>query len=286
MLALQLLANGILLGGTYVLIAQSLNLIFGVMRVVNLAHGSFIVMAGLFTFWFSTHTGLNPLIALPFVFAVSFVIGGVLQPLLVEPLMGQGRKAELLSLMVTFGLDYVLVQIALQLWGSDYVSLPYLQSTWAVGGITFSKALVVASLFAAVISGALYFGLNHTSLGKSLLAASQSPTGAICCGINVGRIRLLAFALGVGLASAAGTLLIMILPMAAESADNLTILAFVIVALGGLGEYGGVTIAALALGLAQSLAGYFLGGDVESVLPFVILIGVMLLRPQGLRRTT
>jgi branched-chain amino acid transport system permease protein len=285
MLVLQLVANGILLGGTYVLIAQSLNLIFGVMRVVNLAHGSFIVMAGLFTFWFSTHSGLNPLVILPLVFAVSFVFGAVLQPLLIEPLMAQGRKAELLSLMVTFGLDYVLVQIALQVWGSDYVSLPYLQNTWTFGGITFSEALVVASLFAGAIAGLLYVGLNHTVLGKSLLAASQSPIGAICCGINVGRIRLVAFALGVALASAAGTLLIMILPMAAESADNLTILAFVIVALGGPGDYAGVTVAALALGLAQSLVGYFFGGDVENVLPFAILIGVMLLRPQGLRRT-
>jgi branched-chain amino acid transport system permease protein len=199
--------------------------------------------------------------------------------------MAKGRKAELLSLMVTFGLDYVLVQIALQVWGSDYVSLPYLQNTWTFGGITFSEALVVASLFAGAIAGLLYVGLNHTVLGKSLLAASQSPIGAICCGINVGRIRLVAFALGVALASAAGTLLIMILPMAAESADNLTILAFVIVALGGLGDYAGVTVAALALGLAQSLVGYFFGGDVENVLPFAILIGVMLLRPQGLRRT-
>ncbi|MBS0528763.1 MAG: branched-chain amino acid ABC transporter permease [Proteobacteria bacterium] len=266
------------------LIAQSLNLIFGVMRVVNLAHGSFIVMAGLFTFWFSTRTGLSPLIVLPIVFIVSFVVGGLLQPVLIEPLMNQGRRAELLSLMVTFGLDYVLVQIALHVWGADYVSLPYLQSTWTVGAITLSKAQVVVGLFAMGIVALLYLGLNYTSFGKSLLAASQSPVGAACCGINVRRIRLFAFALGVALASSAGTLLIMILPMAAESADNLTILAFVIVALGGLGEYAGVTIAALLLGLAQSMAGYFFGGDVANVLPFVILIVVMLLWPQGLRR--
>lgn len=284
MLAVQLLINGILLGGTYVLIAQSLNLIFGVMRVVNLAHGSFIVMAGLFTFWFSSRTGLNPLIVLPIVFVVSFVVGGLLQPVLIEPLMNQGRRAELLSLMVTFGLDYVLVQIALHVWGADYVSLPYLQSTWTFGAITLSKAQVVVGLFAVAIVVLLYLGLNYTSFGKSLLAASQSPVGAACCGINVRRVRLFAFALGVALASSAGTLLIMILPMAAESADNLTILAFVIVALGGLGEYAGVTIAAFLLGLAQSLAGYFFGGDAANVLPFVILIAVMLLWPQGLRR--
>jgi branched-chain amino acid transport system permease protein len=284
MIALQILVNGILLGGTYILIAQSLNLIFGVMKVVNLAHGSFIVMAGLFTFWASTNYGVSPLVSLPIVFVAGFVIGGLLQPLLIEPLMGQGRRAELLSLMVTFGLDYVLVQIALQLFGADYVSLPYMQTTWHLGGLTFSKALVVAGLFAAAITLLLYFGLNYTFIGKSLLAAAQSTTGALSCGINVRRVRLVAFALGVALASAAGALLIMVLPMAAEWADNLTILAFVIIALGGLGEYKGVTIAALLLGISQSVVGYLFGGDVESVLPFVLLIAIMLLRPQGLQR--
>lgn len=284
MLAPQLLVNGVLLGGTYVLIAQSLNLIFGVMGVVNLAHGSFIVMAGLFTFWMTTHLGINPLIVLPIVFAVMFVVGGLLQPLLLEPLMGLGRKAELLSLMITFGLNYVLIDLALQLWGSDYVSLPNLQSTWTVEGITLSKALVVAGVFASAIAACLYVGLNRTLFGKTLLAASQSPTGAACCGIDVARTRLVAFALGVALASGAGALLILVLPMAAASADNLTILAFVIVALGGLGDYVGVAIAALLLGLAQSVVGYYLGGDAENVLPYVLLILLMVMRPQGLRR--
>mgnify|MGYP001545935637 FL=1 len=285
MLALQLLINGILLGGTYVLIAQSLNLIFGVMGVVNLAHGSFIVMAGLFTFWATTHLGINPLLTLPVIFVVMFVVGGILQPILLEPLIGMGRKAELLSLMITFGLNYVFIELALQLWGSDYVSLPYLQSTWAIGGVTLSKAAVVSGLFAAAIALLLYHGLNRTLFGKALLAASQSSTGAACCGIDVGRVRLVAFALGVGLASAAGSLLILVIPMAAASADNLTILAFVIIALGGLGDYLGVAIAALLLGLGQSVVGYYFGGDAENVLPYALLILVMVARPQGLRRT-
>lgn len=286
MLALQLLVNGILLGGTYVLIAQSLNLIFGVMGVVNLAHGSFIVMAGLFTFWMTTHLGINPLIVLPIVFTVMFVVGGLLQPLLLEPLMGLGRKAELLSLMVTFGLNYVLIDVAMQLWGSDYVSLPDLQSTWTLGSVTLSKALVVSGVFAAAIATCLYFGLNRTLFGKTLLAASQSPTGAACCGIDVSRMRLVAFALGIALASGAGALLILVMPMAAASADNLTILAFVIIALGGLGDYVGVAVAALLLGLAQSVVGYYLGGDAENVLPYVLLIAFMVMRPQGFRRVT
>jgi branched-chain amino acid transport system permease protein len=284
MLALQLLVDGILLGGTYVLIAQSLNLIFGVMGVVNLAHGSFIVMAGLFTAWFTATTAASPLLVLPIVLLVGFGVGAVLQPLLLERLVQHGRRAELLSLMVTFGLDYVLVELALQVFGSNYVSIPYLQSTFTVGGVTVSKALLVAGVFGGALAALLHLGLNRTPFGKALLAASQSATGAVSCGIDVGRMRLVAFALGVGLASAAGVLLVLVIPMAAESADSLTILAFVIIALGGLGNYVGVAVAALLLGVAQSVVGFYFGGDAENVLPFVLLIAFMAARPQRFRR--
>lgn len=286
MLELQIVINGLLLGGLYVLIAQSLNLIFGVMGVVNLAHGAFIVLAGLFTYWLTSTTGINPLLVLPVVFIVMGLVGAVLQPLLIEPLMKFGRaKAELLSLMVTFGLDYVLVELALQVFGSSFVSLPYLQSSWTLGSLAFSQALVVSGVFGAVVSAALYWWLNRTDSGKSLLAASQSETGAICCGINVRRVRMVAFAIGTALASAAGVLVIIVEALAPPTADDLTLLAFVIIALGGLGSYVGVAVAALLLGIAQSVMGYFVGGNAEYVLPYVLLIGVMVALPGRFRRT-
>lgn len=284
MLALQLIVDGILLGGMYILIAQSLNLVFGVMGVVNLAHGTFITMAGLFTFWFATHTHLNPLLAIPLVFGGMLVIGAIVERLLLEPLAKTGRRAELLSLIVTFGLSYVLIQVTLFVWGSQFVSLPDFQSTWTIGGLTFSEARIVAGAFAAAISGGLYVWLNHTASGKALLATSQSQIGAATCGIDVRSMRLIAFAVGSALAATAGALLILVLPLAAQSADTLTILAFVIVAVGGLGDYKGAAVAALLLGLIQSAAGYYLGGDIESIVPYVLLILVMLVRPQGFGR--
>jgi len=284
MLGLQLVVNGILLGGLYVLIAQSLNLIFGVMGVVNLAHGSFIVVAGLFTYWFAVHTGASPLLVLPIAFVAMGLAGAVLQRVLIEPLMRHGRKAELLSLMVTFGLSYVLVELALQLFGSNFVSVPYLQSSWTAFGLDFDKALLIAGGFAALISALLYGWLTRTHSGKSLLAAAQSPTGALCCGIDVGRVRMVAFAVGVGLAAVAGVLVIVVMPVAPQTADDFTLLAFVVIALGGLGNYVGVAVAALLLGVAQSVAGYFLGGSAEYVLPYVLLILVMVARPQRFRQ--
>jgi branched-chain amino acid transport system permease protein len=285
-LALQLLCDGILLGGTYVLLAQSLNLIFGVMGVVNLAHGSFIVLAGLFTVWFAAHVAVSPLLAVPIAFVVLLGVGAMLQPVLLEPLMGLGaQQAELLSLMLTFGLDYVLIELGLRVFGSDYVSLPYLQSTWTLGGVTVGKSLVVGGAFAAALAVLLSFWLNHTSFGKALLAASQSETGALSVGINVRLVRLVAFAVGVGLAGAAGALLILVEPMAAETADDFTILAFVLIALGGLGDYRGVVIASVLLGIAQSVVGFEIGGDAGSTLPFVLLIVFIAAWPQRFRRT-
>ncbi len=285
MLALQLLVNGVLLGGLYVLVAQSLNLIFGVMGVVNLAHGAVIALAGLFTYWFTAQTGASPLLAVPIAFVAAALAGAVGQRLLIEPVMrAGGSKSELLSLIVTFGLSYILIELALQLFGADFVSVPYLQSSWTLGSLAFGKALVVAGAFAAGMSALLYLWLNHTMSGKALLAASQSPTGAICCGIDVARVRVTAFAIGVGLAAAAGALVIVIMPVAPQTAADLNLLAFVIIALGGLGDYVGVAIAAVLLGIAQSVAGYYLGGNAEYVLPYVLLLAVMVALPGRFRR--
>lgn len=282
MLLLQLLVNGILLGGTYLLLAQGLNLIFGVMGVVNLAHGAIITLAGLFTFWFATTTGHSPLLVLPVAFLVMLGVGLVLQRVLIEPTVAAGRKAELLSLMVTFGLSYVLVEGGLDIFGSQYVSLPNLQTTWSIGGLTVNEALVASGLLGAMISGVLQIWLQRTPSGKALLATSQNQIGALSCGIDVRRVRAAAFAVGSALAAASGVLIILVIPLAASTADTLTILAFVIVALGGLGDYQGAALAALLLGVVQSFVGYYLGGDAETVVPYLLLIVFMIVRPQGL----
>lgn len=282
MLLLQLLINGILLGGMYLLLAQGLNLVFGVMGVVNLAHGAIITLAGLFIFWFATTTHHDPLLLLPVIFVVMLGVGVVLQRVLIEPVMSAGKKAELLSLMVTFGLSYVLVETGLNLFGSQYVSLPDLQTTWNIGGLAINEALVASGLLGAAISGALEIWLRRTASGKALMATSQNEIGALSCGIDVRRMRAAAFAIGSALAAVAGVLLILVIPLSAPTADTLTILAFVIVALGGLGDYQGAALAALLLGLVQSFVGYYLGGDAEYVVPYLLLIVFMIVRPQGL----
>lgn len=282
MLLLQLLVDGVLLGGMYMLLAQGLNLVFGVMGAVNLAHGAFITLAGLFTFWFVSSLHRSPFLALPLVFVVMLGAGALLQRFLVEPLARSDRNFELLTLMVTFGLSYVLVETGIDVFGSQYVSLPDLQTTWPVGGIAINEAFVVAGVLGAGISGGLQIWLHRTASGQALLATSQNAIGAVSCGIDVGRVRCIAFAVGTALAGAAGVLLILVLPLSASTADTLTVLSFVIIALGGLGDYRGAAFAAILLGVVQSIAGFYLGGDAEIVIPYLLLILFMIVLPQGL----
>jgi len=281
-LILQLLVNGVLLAGMYLLMAQSLNLIFGVMRIVNFAQGTMIAVAGLFTVWLATRIGLNPFLAIPIVFVAMFWIGAIVERLLLRRITLRGTQGELMTLMVTFGISFVLINVALKAWGSEYVSLPYLQSSWRLGPIEFAKSLVIAGAFGTVLSAALFSWLNFTGSGKALLATSQSRIGAGTCGIDAGRMSTLAFALGSALAAAAGTVLVLVTPLGPQSGNDLTILCFVVIALGGLGDYLGAILGALVVGVAQSVLGFYLGGNVQVLLPYILLILIMLFIPRGL----
>ena len=282
MLILQLVVNGVLLAGLYLLMAQSLNLIFGVMRIVNFAQGTMIAVAGLFTVWFATKLGLNPFFALPIVFLAMFGIGAVVERYLLRRIKLRGIQGELMTLLVTFGVSYVLINFALKAFGSQFVSLPYLQSSWQLGGIDFAKSLVIAGAFGAILSAALFYWLNRTASGMAMLATSQSRLGAGTCGINAGRMGTLAFALGSGLAATAGVLLVLVTPLGPNSGGDLTILCFVVIAIGGLGDYVGAVFGALVLGLSQSVLGFYLGGNVQSLIPYILLILIMLFVPRGL----
>jgi len=283
MILVQLAINGLLLGGLYLLMAQGLNLVFGVMKIVNFAHGVFIVVAGLVVYRLYEAYGINPLVAVAIVAPAFFVVGALLQRVLIERITAVGTEGELLSLMLTYGLSYIFINVATRVFGAKYLSLPYLQSSLKIASLTINESLLVASTLAALLAAALYVWLTHMPSGKQIRATSQSRIGAISCGIDTRRMRMLAFALGSSLAAAAGALLVVVQPVAPQDGSDFTVLSFVVVALGGLGNYAGAAIGAVLLGSAQSYGGYYLGPNVENVLPFVIMLGIMLLRPQGLQ---
>jgi branched-chain amino acid transport system permease protein len=282
-IVVQLAVNGLLLGGLYLLMAQGLNLVFGVMRIVNLAHGVLIVVAGLIVYRLNEAYGINPLLAVALVAPAFFVLGALLQRLLIERIKAVGIQGELLSLMLTYGLSYIFISVALHAFGAQYLSLPYLQSSLEIGSVTINESLLVASGVAVLLAGGLYGWLTYTPSGKQIRATSQSRVGAVSCGIDTRRVRMIAFATGSALAAAAGTLLVVVRPVAPQLADDFTVLAFVVIMLGGLGNYLGAAVGAFLLGAAQSFGGYYLGPEVESALPFVAMLLIMLIRPQGLQ---
>ena len=283
MIYVQVALNGIFLGAFYLVMAQGLNLIFGVMRIVNFAHGAIIVLGGLTVFGLSVRLHLNPFLGLPIVAVLAFLLGIAFQGLVLERAKGSNRhQQELLTLMVTFGLSYIMINFGQHAWGSEFKSLPYLQEAIAVGQLHFSIALLVGFGLAALITGLLSVWLSATKMGKSLRATAQSTVGAASCGINPRRIRMIGFGLGSALAAAAGMLLVLTQPIAPQFANGFTVTAFVVVALGGLGNYPGAAVGALLVGLSQTFGGFMLNSTAQNATPYVLLILVMLLRPQGL----
>lgn len=277
----QVLLNGLLLGGFYLLMAQGLNLVFGVMGIVNIAHGAFIVLGGLGV-WSLHGAGLNPFLGLVVVTVLGAAVGALVQWAVIERVKGTGRQHELLTLLATFGLSYILINLGQQYWGSDFRTIQYLQGAVVLGPLRFSSALLVAVALAAAITSAIAFWLFRTRSGTSLRAQAQSPLGAGACGINPRRLRLVGFSVGAAVAAAAGMLLVLTQPVAPQFATNFTIIAFVVVALGGLGNYRGAVAGALLVGVVQTLADYQLGAVVQAAAPYTLLILVMLFRPAGL----
>lgn len=277
-----LIILGLLWGGVYLLAAEGLNLIYGVMKVVNLAHGDFIVFGGLLAFSLFEFGGISPLLSFPAVAVVLLAIGAVVQFGVLERIGLEGGNAELRTLLATFGLSYVVANASFLIWGSQFQSIPFLQGFVRAGPIAIPQALLVCSLLAFAVAIVVHIWLSHTMLGKSVRAVAQSGLGAASCGLDIVRIRVLTFAIGSAMAGSAGALLISLIPFQTASGGDLTVQAFTLIALGGLGNYAGAFLAAELLGLVEVMVQYYLGTNAASAVIYVVFIGVLIFRPYGL----
>jgi branched-chain amino acid transport system permease protein len=275
----QVAISGVLLGAVYALLASGLNLIFGVMRVINIAHGDLMMLGAYATFWLFTLWGLNPLLSLVTAAPVMFLLGVVLQRLLVDRVVGQPL---LISLLLTFGLSSLLTGLALNLWTANYRSVPAFAGALEVAGLSFSLPRVIAFAVALTITVAVYLFLRTARLGKAVRATSQNADVAQICGIDVASIRLLAFGLGTAMAAAAGSLIAVIYTIYPEMGRTFLLKAFAIIVLGGLGSFGGAFVGAIALGVAEALAGFVWNTQIAEAVAYALFIGVLLLRPSGL----
>lgn len=284
----QLVVNGLLLGGVFALSALGFNIIFGVMRVVNLAHGDIVVLAAMMCAFAFGSLGLNPLMVLPATIVAGFLAGAAIHGLLLRRLPGEIASAEASSLTLTFGLSFFLAGSGLAIFGGTFRSVPYLTGAFDVAGISVPQAKLLAFVAAMVLALLLGAFLRFTALGCAIRATSQHVEGALACGVDIDRVKTLSFGLGTAVAAAAGTLMSMIYNLSPQMGVEFTVNAFAVVVIGGLGNYAGCILGAIVLGLADELTSYYVGANISEAAPYVLFILVSLLRPSGLlgRKTT
>jgi branched-chain amino acid transport system permease protein len=278
---LQLLVNGTMVGGVYGLMSLGINLVWGVMGVVNLAHGDLIMAGGFLAFWLFSRFGVNPLAALPIGIAAGLVVGVLVQRFLLGR-VPPDRGAVKTSLLMTFGVSYVVINGAQLLWGNEFQTVMFLGGSWHLAGLDFAKARVVAFAAAGLISLLLWAFLQYTFTGRAVRAVSQQAEGAQVCGIDIPRIRVLTFGLGSALAAAAGVLLVMIFAISPAMGAGYTVRSFAVTVIGGLGSFPGAFAGAVVLGLAEVFTGYLLSAQIANGIAFLLFLAVLLVRPQGL----
>jgi branched-chain amino acid transport system permease protein len=277
--------SGILAGGLYAMVALGLALIFGVMRVINIAHGPLLMLGAYATFFLYSGLGMNPFLTVPLSMAALFVVGMVLQRSLVFRVVD---APELSSLLLTFGISIALVNLAQLVFTSDLRAVEYITGAWLVGGLALSKPRVIAFAFAAGVTALAFVFLKRTRLGKAIRATSQSREVAMVCGVDVGRIHMITFGLASALAAAGGSLLAVIVAIQPEMGQVWTFKSFLVIVLGGAGNYPGALLGGMLLGLVEQLASLFLTTQLSEVVAYVLLVLVLLVRPTGLlggRRT-
>lgn len=281
MVLAQLLVSGLLLGGVYALISVGLTLIFGVLRVINFAHGEFLMVGMYITYWLFTLYGVDPYVSLFVVPVVLFALGMVVYAVIVRRTIG---APSVVQTFATAGLSIALQNLALMLWNGDFRSIqaPLASSTVTLAGVTVSLPRLVAFLVAMSLAGALYAFLQYTYTGKAIRATALDRNVAQLMGVNIHRIYLLTFALGIALVGVAGPLLMPIYYVNPTVGLHFVIIAFVVVVLGGLGSLGGAVLGGLLIGLVETLSGYYIGTSWQQALYFLIFLLVLILRPSGL----
>ncbi|HEY3067140.1 MAG TPA: branched-chain amino acid ABC transporter permease [Methylomirabilota bacterium] len=280
-LLLQAAVSGFLLGGVYGLVASGLSLIFGVLRIINFAHGAVMMLGMYAAYWLFTLLGVDPYLCVLITGPAFFALGMVVQRVVIEP---NRRAAEHNQLLLTLGLALFLENLALVLWQGDFrtVRPAYAGASFVIGDALVEVPRLVACAGAVVMALALFAFLRLTDVGKAIRALSEEPEGAMLMGIDVRRIRAVAFGIGAGCVAVAGALVTPFFYVAPDVGESFNIMAFVVVVLGGMGNFVGALAGGFIVGLAESLGATLLPGSLKQLVVFALFVLVLLFRPAGL----
>jgi len=280
---LQALINGVMLGGFYGIMVLGFSVVWGVMGVINLAHGELVMVGAYLTWLLNTQYGWEPFTALLIVMPVMFVVGFILQYLLINRVI---ERPHLISLLVTFGLSIVIANtFKLLFTATPRIVNTELSGFWRLGNLTVPVTKTFVMITALIMMGLFYLFLKSTRLGKAIRAAAQNREAARIVGIEIGRVYAVTFALALALTGAAGALISPTQAIFPFMGAPLTLKAFAITALAGLGNVPGALMAGIVLGLIEvTIATYIpnVGTNLGIVSSFVILVLVLVTRPQGL----
>jgi branched-chain amino acid transport system permease protein len=283
-LIFQGLINGLILGSIYGLIGVGLNIIYGVLRVVNFAHGEFLVIGAYFAWVLLQYLGINPFIALPISFLIFFGVGYVMYFFLV-PRMSKSDDPETSSLLLMFGVSIALSATLLLVFSADARTLNFVIEPvfFSFGNIILPTIRLVALLISLLLVCVLAYFLYRTQVGKALRAIIMNKDAVSIVGINAERLSGVAFGLGIGLAAATGVIVAMVFPSFSPFMGNdYTLIGFVVIVLGGLGHPIGALIGALLYGITEQVAVVYFNSSIATILGFSLMIAMIFIRPSGL----
>lgn len=282
---MNIFINGIVLGGTYALIALGLTLQYGVARIMNLANGENIVMACFCAFWLYTAMAINPVASILIIAPAAFVLNWIIYAIAMSPLVKRAKnrgQLEVDSILATFGLMFIFQGVMVLGFGGGYVSYNFLAEPVRILGENYGLNRIVALAAAAVIAAALYGFLYRTRYGTAIRAVAVDPASARLVAINVPRASAFAFALGGGLSAAGGALLSTYYTFNASMGAIFTMKALIIVIMGGVGDVRGAVLAALVLGVAETAVATLVDPGLTLAATYGLFVLVLLFRPQGI----
>ncbi len=282
---LELIASGLITGGIYAIVALGLNLQYGLMRILNIAHGEFLMVGAYLTWMVQTSFGLSPLLMVPVSFLLLMGVGVAVHWLCFRRLTATSPNLDIFEargLMVAFGLMFFVQNFVSLVWGGDLRGYDYLTDPVKFGDAQFAGNKLLVFGLALLFSGALILLLKMTLLGKGVRALMQSPIGAQLVGIDTKRLHPLMFGIGLGLSGLAGCLLSMAYTISPSMGEPYTVTALIVITLGGFGSMSGALAGGLLLGVIEALGMHFSNPSLKALLSYSVFIAVLLLRPKGL----
>ena len=279
---LQGLILGVLTGGVYALMASGQTLIFGIMKVVNLAQGAFVIASAYLAYSLFTRFGVDPFLAILITTPLMFLIGVAGQWAFLRPL--RREDASELSLLVTFALALLIEGVLSATYSTSYRSIgtSYANKSFAVAGYSVSAVRVYGFALSVALLGLLYLVLHRTRFGRAIRATVQNPQSAALLGVEAKRVQALGFGLGIATAAASGSIFGLLYPFNSGSHYDLISRLLSVVILGGLGSIGGAVVAGIVIGVASSVAAVAWSPTWSEMTFFVVLLLVLLIRPQGM----